>query len=368
MGQTLTAIAQTLKQSNNKTHLIYAFNGVGKTRLSCAFKDLFLPDQADATGGEEYEEVLCYNAITEDLFYWENGDEPRIKIQDNEFTKRVFINEGKENEVQTHFNRYTNNKTEANYDSEFTEVSFSIPSGDDSSLNNIKISKSEESCYIWCVFYSFLEAILEDIKDSGKNRTTSKYQKYKYIFIDDPVSSLDENHLISLAVDLSKLIKDAPLGIKFYITTHNTLFFNVLCNQLKNAEKYLLRKNRDDNTYYYKTIQNDTPFSYHLHVLLEIQQAIEADHLKKYHFNMLRNVLEKTASFLGNKNWGELLSKENRTLLAQLINSASHSKYSTEEFFHLNEEDKNAISEVFQSIIRQYHFTLQKAKEEEIEP
>ena len=40
MGQTLTEIAQTLKDANKKVQLIYAFNGTGKTRLSREFKRL----------------------------------------------------------------------------------------------------------------------------------------------------------------------------------------------------------------------------------------------------------------------------------------------------------------------------------------
>lgn len=38
MGQSLTEIAQSLRDTNKKVQLIYAFNGVGKTRLSQAFK------------------------------------------------------------------------------------------------------------------------------------------------------------------------------------------------------------------------------------------------------------------------------------------------------------------------------------------
>ena len=73
MGKTLTEIAQTLKDANKKVQLIYAFNGVGKTRLSREFKELVAPK----TEGEETEEerplkVLYYNAFTEDLFYWDN--------------------------------------------------------------------------------------------------------------------------------------------------------------------------------------------------------------------------------------------------------------------------------------------------------
>ena len=72
MGQSLTEIAQTLKNTDKKVQLIYAFNGVGKTRLSREFKTLVAPK----IEGEEVEDrklkVLYYNAFTEDLFYWNN--------------------------------------------------------------------------------------------------------------------------------------------------------------------------------------------------------------------------------------------------------------------------------------------------------
>ena len=47
MGQSLTEIAQTLRGVNKKVQLIYAFNGVGKTRLSHAFKELISPKDQD---------------------------------------------------------------------------------------------------------------------------------------------------------------------------------------------------------------------------------------------------------------------------------------------------------------------------------
>lgn len=43
MGKTLKEIAQTLKNTEKKVQLIYAFNGVGKTRLSREFKELIAP-------------------------------------------------------------------------------------------------------------------------------------------------------------------------------------------------------------------------------------------------------------------------------------------------------------------------------------
>mgnify|MGYP003613631811 CR=1 FL=1 len=39
MGKNLYEIAQELKNNNKKVQLIYAFNGIGKTRLSKEFKE-----------------------------------------------------------------------------------------------------------------------------------------------------------------------------------------------------------------------------------------------------------------------------------------------------------------------------------------
>ena len=47
MGKELEEIAQELKDSSKKVQLIYAFNGVGKTRLSRIFKDLVTSEQKD---------------------------------------------------------------------------------------------------------------------------------------------------------------------------------------------------------------------------------------------------------------------------------------------------------------------------------
>ena len=59
MGKTLTEIAQTLKDTDKKVQLIYAFNGVGKTRLSREFKELVAPK----TEGEEEEEKPRFSTV-----------------------------------------------------------------------------------------------------------------------------------------------------------------------------------------------------------------------------------------------------------------------------------------------------------------
>ena len=64
MGQSLTEIAQTLRGVNKKVQLIYAFNGVGKTRLSRAFKELISPKDQDNESEEHKIKVLYYNSQT----------------------------------------------------------------------------------------------------------------------------------------------------------------------------------------------------------------------------------------------------------------------------------------------------------------
>jgi hypothetical protein len=58
---TLKSVAEHLKESDKKVQVIFAHNGVGKTRLSRAFKEL-------ATTSD----TLYFNAFTEDLFHWDN--------------------------------------------------------------------------------------------------------------------------------------------------------------------------------------------------------------------------------------------------------------------------------------------------------
>ena len=239
MGQSLNEIAQKLRDTDKKVQLIYAFNGVGKTRLSRAFKELISPKTEEAATEEDRGKikVLYYNAFTEDLFYWDN-DSKRLRIQSNDFTNWIFKDQGQESNVVTNFQRYTNSKLTPRFNESYNEIAFSIDGGNDEVIDNIKISKGEESCLIWCVFYSLLEQVVEvlNIAEPG-DRETDQFNNLEYIFIDDPVSSLDENHLIELAVNIAELIKSSLSGLKFIMTTHNPLFYNVLYNELNNADQ-----------------------------------------------------------------------------------------------------------------------------------
>ncbi|MEX0447251.1 AAA family ATPase [Xenorhabdus sp. SGI246] len=379
MGKTLTEIAQQLKEANKKVQLIYAFNGTGKTRLSREFKQLITPkiDNDESTNNKELSltrtNFLYYNAFTEDLFYWDNDlsedAEPKLKIQPNSFTDWVLKDQGQDRNIIANFQRYMDEKLTPHFSESGSEVTFSFERGHEARTENVKISKGEESNFIWSVFYTLIEQVISVLNVAEPDeRETAQFNQLQYIFIDDPVSSLDENHLIELAVHLAQLIKSNESGVKFIITTHNPLFYNVLHNELnsddksykkKGFEKYRLTKH-EDGTYQLAIQPNDSPFSYHLYLKSELEKAIESDQVNKYHFNFLRNILEKTSTFLGYKKWGDLLPKTNdgrpNPYETRIINISSHSKHAGEEVAALTDEDKRVLHYLVNEINTMYRF------------
>ena len=372
MGQSLTEIAQILRDTDKKVQLIYAFNGVGKTRLSRAFKELVSPKSTDDESEEHKIKVLYYNAFTEDLFYWDNDlyeDRTRkLIIHPNGFTNWILKEQGQENNILRHFQHYTSDKLTPRLNEEYNEITFSIDGGNENVIENIKISKGEESCLIWCVFYSLLEQVIEVLNVAEEtDRETDQFNNLQYVFIDDPVSSLDENHLIELAVNIAELIKSSQSELKFVISTHNPLFYNVLYNEFNNSDKrygykpkhsikYRLEK-MNDGTYFLVEQSADSPFSYHLFLLAELERAIKSGDIKKYHYNFLRQILEKTSTFLGYTGWKELLPHDAReAYYNRIINLCSHGKHSGEETSLIDDNDKRVLSFLVGSIRTTYHF------------
>lgn len=368
MGQTLADIAQQLKASNKKVQLIYAFNGVGKTRLSREFKQLIAPkpdgDDAEEETTLARSKILYYNAFTEDLFYWDNDlafdVEPKLKIQPNSFTPWVLQDQGQDQNIIAHFQHYTDEKLTPRFSLDFSEITFSFERGNEEQTENIKISKGEESNFIWSVFYSLLTQVVDVLNVAEPNeRETDQFNQLEYVFIDDPVSSLDENNLIELAVDLAQLVKSSPSELKFIITTHNALFYNVLHNEFNTANKYLLTKH-ENGEYDLLPQSSDSPFAYHLYLKNELEKAIETGQLRKYHFNFLRNFLEKTSTFLGYSNWGELLPKTGdgrpNPYETRIINISSHSKHAGEEVSELEDSDKRVLGYLISEINKMYRF------------
>ena len=151
MGKSLDEIAIQLKECNKKVQLIYAFNGTGKTRLSRAFKELIAPkNELEEENGLASKKILYYNAFTEDLFYWDNDLDNdtnlKLKIHPNAFTEWVFVEQGQELNVISNFQEYINNHAlTPKFNEDFSEVTFSLKKGNDEDIENIKISKGEES-------------------------------------------------------------------------------------------------------------------------------------------------------------------------------------------------------------------------------
>lgn len=413
MSKALKEIAKDLRASSEKIQLIYAFNGTGKTRLSRKFRLLVDPKDKPEEEKENQKEtgikVLYYNAYTEDLFYWDNDLDAdtnrKLIIRPNNFTKlalKFLKDEGLDNNIVTNFQNYTSDSITPLFNEEYksqdengkeitikalSEVTFSLATGDDKGKPNIKISKAEESNFIWCVYYSLLEQVIETLNEEEvDNRSTSDFDDLEYVVIDDPVSSLDDNHLIELAVSISNLVKNSISNLKFIITTHNPLFYNVISNELNNNIPNPYFVNKKETPYIEKWIYNvdkhssrfifskykdgrydltplgrKTPFSYHLQLLRDIQMTKSSPNkLKKYHLNFLRNILEKTATFLGYTKWEDLLPKVNGEPdphLNRLLNLSSHSAHSGNEIGEVQENDRVKLIELVDYLENNYKFS-----------
>lgn len=366
MAHSLTQIAQNLIDANKKVQLIYAFNGSGKTRLSREFRLLVAPKSVeieDETDEHQGIKVLYYNAYTEDLFFWDNDLDAdvdrKLTIRPNGFTNlalNFLKDQGQDRNIAYNFQHFTSQFITPRFSEDFSEVTFSMERGGDDSLENIKISKGEESNFIWCVFYSLIEQVVELLNiPELEDRATNIFNNLEYVFIDDPISSLDENNLIELAVNLAELIKKSN-RIKFIISTHNPLFYNVLYNELGLGQKkgaFMLSKNEDgsfdlDSKYG----DSNKSFSYHLYLRDVIKHAIENNEVSKFHFILLRNLYEKTANFLGHEKWSDLLPNDNRQgYVSRIMNFYSHSTLSSEEVREPTPPEKEMVNLLFKHLI-----------------
>lgn len=385
MSKTLAEIAQQLSAprivKNKKTteievvtqvpkvQLIYAFNGTGKTRLSRAFKELIAPkidtEEAQASVLAQ-KKILYFSAFTEDLFYWDNDleddAEPKLKIQPNSFTKWVLEEQGQDQSITATFQHYTNDKLTPHFSADFSEVSFSFERGNNEHEPNVKISKGEESNFIWSIFQSLLEQMILELNIAeAENRSTDVFNNLEYVFVDDPVSSLDENHLIGLAVNLAALIKSSQSKLKFIVATHSPLFYNVLFNELNSRTCYMLER-YEDGTFALTEKHGDSnkSFSYHLYLKQAIEQAITDNKVEKYHFTLLRNLYEKTASFLGYPKWSELLPDDKQLYLSRIINFTSHSTLSNEAVADPTQAEKATVKFLLDHLTSNYGFWQQE--------
>lgn len=361
--------------------LIFAYNGTGKTRLSYDFAHYGREEGASP-------HTLYYNAYTEDLFTWdndlENNTDHHLIINQDSALIQGLAGFNFSEPLRKYLQVFTDIDFDFHYDSDNPDlpdyVVFSKTLSDET-FENIKISRGEERLFVWCFFRCIVDQVL------GGN---SAYKGIEYIYIDDPMSSLDDNNVITFAAQLYNVIRDSLRNerrvinsgidelrrIKFVISTHHALFFHVMIHGLSNDSKlgqFYLHRAKDSDEVILKSMSDKTPFYYNVAMMSEIQEAIFNDRLYTYHFTIMRSVMEKIAEFFGHRDYRYILdgitykgndfdepsfSKgELVDLYSRIVNVFSHQG----QFFSptlMNEDNKDSIKTLFYHIKKKYHFML----------
>jgi AAA domain len=356
----LNALAAHLREDlkNKKFVLLYAYNGTGKTRLSTAFKDLGKNGDARDT--------LYFNAFTEDLFSWDNDlDNDRERVLKINKDSRFFAGLG-ELEMDTRIRPLLSRYADFDFriDTNEWEVSFSrdITTGEGEAakietIDDIKVSRGEENIFIWCFFLAIVQLVIDGAES---------YKWVKYIYIDDPISSLDEHNAIVVANHLVQLFRETPNQIKTVISTHHILFFNVVSNEIKNLlstrnfPQYFLNRSGASSSYLLLRQKGDTPAFQHVASLVELSEAAESGKIKTHHFNTLRSVLEKTAVFHGYGHFSSCIKRDpndaDGILHQRFVDLLSHGKYSLYEPTEMGEETKRYFQKILRDFINRYPF------------
>jgi len=360
--KTLTNVVVRLRDDLNDHHfvLLYAYNGTGKTRLSMEFKD-----RSKKRRKNPLADTLYYNAFTEDLFHWNNdlkNDSERYLIinRDSKFFQG-FRELALEVKIFNFLERYVDFDFKIDYDDWkiFFKKQVKNPKhkpGNEEpeyiTQDNIKVSRGEENIFIWCIFLAIAELAIDD---DG----TGSYGWVKFIYIDDPISSLDDNNTIGVASDLAKLLKKGNDKVKVVISSHHSLFYNVIYNELKKIEhkSHFLHKNGTDG--YVLRATDDTPFFHHIALLSELKKAADTERVNTYHFNMLRSILEKTSTFFGYDDFSSCINGvEDEVLFSRALNLLSHGKYSIYQPVEMNEDNKKLFKRILQAFLDRYEFQI----------
>lgn len=364
----LTNLAMKFREilETKKYVLLFAYNGTGKTRLSGAFKDLG-KQQPTPDSEEGMTDTLYYNAFTEDLFTWDND-------LDGDIERRLYLNRSSkffdglrelamEDRIRKYLSRYADFSFDINYDDSYVYFSRDVNHGTTTEkVDFIKISRGEENIFVWCFFLAIVELVVDQ---------EESYNWVKYIYIDDPISSLDDNNAIAVANHLAQLLKERD-DLKVVISSHHALFFNVMYNEFRrtSGKDFFLTKNKATGEY---TIQDtgDTPFFNHVALIKELKEAVRTGKLYTYHFNILRNILEKSAAFHGYKDFSECIKNgENdpdEVTYARYINILSHGNYSIFEPREMVEDNKEAFRDILDRYMSLYKFNPDLFYEEERE-
>lgn len=378
-----TLVVRLRDDLNNPTKpislvLIYAYNRTGKTRLSMDFKDAGKRKNKNNPTGTP--DTLYFNAFTEDLFVWENDLESdsfrRLQLNEKSSFFNAMTELALDETIALYLSRYTDFEFDFTY-KEFDQNGEKLFKPDFVSFRkgketNIKVSRGEQNIFIWCVFMAICERMLDGHQS---------YQGRRYLYIDDPISSLDDNNAITVACDLAKLLRraatrkdvtGAPSPIKVIFSSHHALFFNVMCNEVGRRidgeptithKRYFLHRPDGGGAYTLQATE-DTPFFHHVATLAELQRVADPakGRLYTFHFNALRSVMEKTASFFGHPSIAFCLkaldNEEDRALFNRALNLLSHGAYAIHEPTEMGEDNKALFRRILREFLTRFEFAL----------
>lgn len=378
----LIDIARQIKDAKENIFLVYAFNGTGKTRLSVEYKEL-AREQSDEEEKKGRQTGVYYNAYSEDLFVWDNDiehSEEKIVLHVVPSSLNKFHSLIYEDSVRQKLKPYNPqydfvfHSYEDNPEKGIEYISFHLNDTDD---KNIKLSRGEERIFVWCFFLALFDT--EGWAD----------EQNKYIFIDDPVSSLDDHNIFVTAFTLFELIKKYYETRKIIITTHHIGFATILGNWLTDSSNPFKGKKGDNNKYSLRGLSlekgeysfvsftNKAVWLYHLRMLQVLDKAIRDDEdvnnengIEVYHMAILRQVLENISSFLGVGRISFVLeeigySREEADRITLEDHALTHRNVYFPQSDVMVPDNKNMLKEVFKRINDKYHFDYKKEKENE---
>lgn len=352
-------LANELKELDQVVVLIFAFNATGKTRLSVAYKDATKDPNTGRHSG------VYYNAFSEDLFVWDNdedNDGADIKLNVlpsslNQFHSFLTENEDAVMAKLAPYNPRYRFKLNAYDDLEkgIASVSF-FKEGVEGTP--IKISRGEERTFVWCFYLALLEV------DGWADEQNA------HIFIDDPVSSLDDHNIFVTADTIFQLVEDFYDKKRLIITTHHIGLFANLANRLTKGEKSDRYRNltalrvlkRVGDSLVLQSPKRSV-FLYHLH-LLEVLDEARKSQLYTYHFSLLRQLLENVASFLGTGRVSYTLQKigiQNSEEVMNVVNTHSHKAVYYDQTEMMNDFEQNLFINVFDRLVEKFEFHMAPA-------
>ena len=373
--------------------LVFAYNGTGKTRLSYDFAHYEREE-----GGPQH--TLYYNAYTEDLFTWdndlENNTEHHLLINQDSALIQGLAGYNFSYKLRKYLQVYADIDFDFHYDEQNAEIpDYVVFSKNikekvklngvwheiESEVENIKISRGEERLFVWCFFRCILDQAV------GGN---DAYKDIEYIYIDDPMSSLDDNNVIAFAQQLYGLIrqqlaqeknaqkagKEDYRRIKFVVSSHHALFFHTMLHGLNGDNRlgrYYLSRNKQKNQLVLKSMSDSTPFFYNVAMMSEIKKAVESDKLYTFHFTILRSVMEKIKGFFGHRDFSVIL--EGITYRGDTYDQTAFSREDLIEFYArvmnvlthqgsmftpalMNDDNKELATAIFTHLVDKYQFVL----------